>query len=527
MQRTAGCRSRRSSVTPPERRVFARYMCGMSALLTVQEMAEADRLTIEGGLSGRDLMARAGAAIADDVQIVHRDGVGSRVLVLCGPGNNGGDGFVAATCLRDAGYDVRVALLGPRENLRGDAADAAEGWAGVIANASQVPIEADLIIDALFGAGLSRDLSGEARRIVEHVNAWRANTGNIVLAVDVPSGIDGNTGAVRGVAVEADRTVTFFRRKPGHLLLPGRIHAGAVHVVEIGIEDDVLRAISPKIFANDVPLWRATLPVPTIDGHKYTRGHAVVVSGGAETTGAARLAARAALRAGAGLVTVATPSDALATHAAALTAVMTRIADGADGLRHLLSDARKNAVVMGPGLGVGADTRALVQTALVAGAQPRHVVLDADALTSFADEADALFAAISKASRSVVVTPHSGEFGKLFGQAANGSKLEAVRAAAARSRAVVVLKGPDTVVASPDGRAAIADNAPPWLATAGAGDVLAGMVGGLLAQGMPAWEAACAAVWMHGDAARRFGPGLIAEDLSEMLPAVWRDLVAV
>ena len=502
-----------------------RYTCGMSALLTVQEMAEADRLTIARGLSGRELMACAGAAVADAVQAVHRGGVGSRVLVLCGPGNNGGDGFVAATCLRDAGYDVCVAMLGPREKLRGDAADAAEGWAGAIADASRVMIEADLIIDALFGAGLSRDLSGEARRIVEHVNAWRANTGNIVLAVDVPSGIDGNSGAVRGVAIDADRTVTFFRRKPGHLLLPGRIHCGAVHVADIGIEDEVLQQITPKTFANEVPLWRAALPVPTIAGHKYTRGHTVVVSGGAETTGAARLAARAALRAGAGLVTVATPSDALATHAAALTAVMTRVADGADGLRHLLADGRENAIVIGPGLGVGADTRALVDAALAPGLQARHLVLDADALTSYADTPDSLFDAISKASGFVVLTPHTGEFARLFGKDTMDSKLDSARFAAVRSGAIVVLKGPDTIVASPDGRAAIAGNAPAWLATAGAGDVLAGMIGGLLAQGMPGWEAACAAVWMHGDAARRFGAGLIAEDLSEMLPAVWRDLV--
>ena len=498
----------------------------MSALLTVQEMAEADRLAIAGGTPGHRLMASAGRAVADAVQAVHRAGAGIRVLVLCGPGNNGGDGFVAARYLRDAGYDVHVALVGARDRLRGDAADAAEKWAGAIADAAYVPIECDLVIDALFGSGLARNLDGDARRIVEHVNVWRTNTRNLVLAVDVPSGIDGNSGAVRGAAIEADRTVTFFRRKPGHLLLPGRMHCGAVQVADIGIDAHVLDKIAPKTFANEVALWRKTLPVPAIDGHKYSRGHAVIVSGGAETTGAARLAARGALRAGAGLVTVATPTAALATNAAALTAVMTRVADGVPGLQALLEDARKNVVVMGPGLGVGGGTRDLVREALSPKEKPRHTVLDADALTSFTDMPDDLFAMIAKASGSVVLTPHAGEFSKLFGGDAKTSKLDRARVAANRSGAIVVFKGPDTVVASPDGRAAIADNAPPWLGTAGAGDVLAGMIGGLLAQHMPAWEATCAAVWMHGDAAQRFGPGLIAEDISEMLPAVWRALIS-
>jgi hydroxyethylthiazole kinase-like uncharacterized protein yjeF len=264
--------------------------------------------------------------------------------------------------------------------------------------------------------------------------------------------------------------------------------------------------------------------VPRLDGHKYARGHAVVVSGPQAATGAARLSARAALRAGAGLVTVASPSDALAVNAAALTAIMVRAVDDRAQFGEMLSDVRFNACVIGPGAGVGERTRELVLEALTG---PRNVVLDADALTSFADESDKLFAAIGIARESqVVLTPHAGEFARLFKGLDDPalSKLERTRAAARESGAVVLLKGPDTVVASPDGRASIAANAPPWLATAGSGDVLAGMIAGFLAQHVPAFEAASMAVWLHGEAARAFGPGLIAEDLPEMLPEVLRDL---
>ena len=283
----------------------------MHELLTPAEMGEADRRTIAGGIPGGDLMANAGAAVARCAMDIHRQGVGTHVLVLCGPGNNGGDGFVAATVLRDNGYEVRVASLGDPLALRGDAARARDEWAGEIEDAAQVAIEADLVIDGLFGAGLSRDLAGPARALVERTNEWRRRTDHPVIAIDVPSGIDGGNGAVRGVAIDADHTVTFFRRKPGHLLLPGRVRCGVVHLADIGIAAGVLSPIAPKTFVNDTTLWRRALPVPGIDGHKYSRGHAVVVSGGAETTGAARLAARGALRGGAGLVTVATPSDAV------------------------------------------------------------------------------------------------------------------------------------------------------------------------------------------------------------------------
>jgi hydroxyethylthiazole kinase-like uncharacterized protein yjeF len=347
-----------------------------------------------------------------------------------------------------------------------------------------------------------------------------------IVAVDLASGVNGTTGAVMGTAVAASQSVTFFRKKPGHLLLPGRLCCGPVGVVQIGIAARTLAAIRPQAFENDPRAWRHALPVPRHDGHKYTRGHAVVVSGGPVTTGAARLAARGALRAGAGLVTLATPRDAMAINASASLAVMVRPVDGAAELAAFLEDRRFNAVALGPGLGVADATRALVETAL---AGERAVVLDADALTSFADDPRRLFRMIAaRKGAATVLTPHEGEFARLFKASPESaaSKLERARHAAHESGGIVMLKGADSVIAAPDGAAAINANAPPWLATAGAGDVLTGIVTGLTAQGMPGFEAACAGVWLHGAAAAAFGPGLISEDLPDLLPTVYRRLLA-
>jgi len=494
----------------------------MIELLTTAEMAEADRLAIAAGTIGIDLMEAAGRAVADAVSACHP--AGSRVAVVAGPGNNGGDGFVAARILGERRYRVRLLLYGDRARLKGDADEAARRWGGPIEAARPAGLAgAHVIVDALFGAGLDRPVAGETRALVEAINA----TGIPIVAVDLASGINGTSGAVMGAAVRASRSVTFFRRKPGHLLLPGRVHCGRVEVVDIGITADVLARIRPRCAVNGPALWRGAFPWPRVEGHKYSRGHAVVVSGGVVTTGAARLAARAALRAGAGLVTIAAPREALAIQAAANTAVMVRPSDGAGELAALLADRRLNAVVLGPGGGVGAALREQVLAAL---AGPRAVVLDADALTSFAGEgAPTLFAAIAaRSDQPTVLTPHEGEFARLFSKAVEGienqSKLEKVTAAAKASRAIVLLKGPDTVVAEPAGHAAINANAPPWLATAGSGDVLSGIAAGLLAQGMPAFEAACAAVWLHGEAANRAGVGMIAEDLSEQVPGVYQRL---
>ncbi len=498
-------------------------------LLEPREMADADRLTYES-VPGETLMERAGKAVAEAVS--RWLGQGRRVLVLCGPGNNGGDGYVAARLLAAAGYWVTVAALTARESLNGDAAAAAKRWTGGHVALPEADLEdADLIVDALFGAGLSRDLEGVAKATVEQVARWAAAGGRPVIAVDVPSGIDGASGAVRGTAVAASETITFFRLKPGHVLMPGRLHCGTVTLADIGISPGVLDTIRPRTLLNTAGLWLRDLPKSTLTGHKYSRGHAVVMSGPISQTGAARLCARGALRIGAGLVTVATPADALVVHASALTAIMTRVVDDAAALGALLADTRKNAVILGPGLGVGEGTRALVLAALAApesqaDAPPRSVVLDADALTSFADAPHTLFEAIKTSGHAVVLTPHDGEFAKLFGTVVDvtRAKPNRTRDAAAISGAFVVLKGADTTVAAPDGRASIAASDAPWLATAGSGDVLSGLVAGLLAQRMAAFEAASAAVWIHAEAARLFGPGLIAEDLPEMIPTVLRDL---
>jgi hydroxyethylthiazole kinase-like uncharacterized protein yjeF len=489
-------------------------------VLTVSEMTRADQIAIASGTSGFALMREAGKAVADVAEVMAERG---SILVIAGRGNNGGDGFVAAAELAARGRDVSVILLCDRATLKGDAALASAAWKGPVLPCDPAAIgKPNLIIDALFGAGLNRPVKGDPHAMIEAMNA----SGVPILSVDLPSGINGDTGAVMGIAVEASATVTFFRRKPGHLLLPGRVHCGEVEVADIGIESEALDEIAPKTFENVPDLWANTFPSPQIDGHKYARGHAVVASGDMTAAGAARLSARAALRAGAGLVTMASPRDALAVNAAALTAVMLRETETPHQFADLLSDKRFNACVIGPGVGVGERTRGLVRAALSA---RRSLVLDADALTSFADDQKELFDAIKKQDNpQVVLTPHTGEFGRLFKDLAvvrpDHSKLEQARLAAQASGAVVLLKGADTVIAAPDGRAAITANAPPWLATAGSGDVLAGIIGGMLAQGAPAFEAACIGAWLHGEAAQEFGPGLIAEDLPEALPSVLRNL---
>jgi ADP-dependent NAD(P)H-hydrate dehydratase / NAD(P)H-hydrate epimerase len=489
-------------------------------VLTTAEMERADRLTVAAGIPGFALMLSAGQAVAEAAMDLAEQGP---ILVVAGPGNNGGDGFVAAAELAARGREVSVILLCERDSLQGDAASAARGWKyPVLPFNPQAIGKPALIIDALFGAGLNRTVTGEPHEMIEAINA----TGVPVLAVDLPSGINGTSAALMGTAIRATETITFFRRKPAHLLLPGRIYCGRVRVADIGIDADVLGEIQPQTFENVPQVWRTSFPIPGIDGHKYTRGHTIVISGDIATTGAARMSARGCLRAGAGLVTLASPRDALAVNAAALTAVMVRPIDTVVEFAELLTDQRLNTCVIGPGAGVSDRTRDFVLTAL---SGKRSLVLDADALTSFAGAPERLFEAI-KASPDpqVVLTPHEGEFPRLFSDISNKhplrSKLERVRAAAERSGAVVLLKGPDTVVASPDGRATIAANAPPWLATAGAGDVLAGMIAGLQAQVVAAFAAASIGVWMLGEAAREAGPGLIAEDLPEVLPAVFRHL---
>ena len=368
------------------------------------------------------------------------------------------------------------------------------------------------MIDAIFGAGLSRPIPTEVAAVIARIG----EAGIPVIAVDLPSGLDGGSGQILGAAFRAARTVTFMTRKPGHLLLPGRDLCGEVEVFDIGIPGRIVRAHADGLIAENTPAqWQAKIPSEGTETHKYKRGHLVVFSGGPNATGAARMSAMAGLKAGAGLVTIASPPDALSINAGLLTAIMLHPVDDEAALRTWLADQRLSTFILGPGFGAGERAR---QFCLALA--DRHLVLDADGITSFRDNPQRLFDAFAEGPTRLVLTPHEGEFTRLFGELP-GSKLERARGAARRSGAIVIYKGSDTVISVPDGRAAINGNAPPGLGTAGAGDVLAGIVGGFLAQGMAGFDAAAAAVWVHGEAGSRFGrAGLISEDLPGLIPDV-------
>ncbi len=471
-------------------------------LLTSQQMAACDRATIEAGTPGITLMERAGLGVADAIRLRWAP---RPVTVLAGPGNNGGDGFVVARILSACGWPVTLALLGASERLSGDAAEAFVGWPGTVVPLTPSALEgAELVVDAVFGAGLSKDVTGEVAKTLEDL-AQRVSTNSLInVAVDVPSGLDGDSGAVRGVAAPAHLTVTFHRRKPGHLLMPGRDLCGAIRVIDIGISPATTDGAGAMVAANHPDLWRDRLAGRQTGDHKYTRGHALIAGGG-EMTGAARLSAASAHRVGAGLVSVAAPPDARAAYAIDAETLIVDDACG-DGFSERLKDNRISAVLAGPGLGLTNRTSKILQSVVASG---RPVVLDADALTCAARQPEPL---VAGPGAELVITPHEGEFARLFPDL-TGSKLSRARAAAVRLGGVVVLKGPDTVIADPAGVAAINENAPPTLATGGTGDVLAGTIVGLMAQGVPSFPAACAAVWLSGAAAAAIGGNLLAGDM--------------
>ncbi len=476
-------------------------------ILTVAEMYAADRAAIAGGASAMDLMERAGSAIAH--AIVERYSKRS-VVILAGPGDNGGDGYVVGRRLRELGWPSRILAIGPPSTR--EARLAAERWNAEIGAITDPVTGDELVVDALFGAGLSGALSGDVARLARRLEA----SGDRVVAVDLPSGVAGDTGQpLGGVSFCARLTVTFHRRKPAHVLQPGRSLCGEVLVVDIG-----LGAVAAKLFENDPTLWLNRFPWPATEGHKHTRGHLMVVSGDAWSTGAARLAARAGLRIGAGLVTLLTPPEALTINAAHLEAIMLRPFETEVELE--AAAANVEAAVIGPAAGVNEATLSNVLALARTGAA---LVLDADAISVFHDDPTELFSILD---RDDVLTPHPGEFERLFPGLLRREpeRISAARAAAAKAQAVVLLKGSDTVIAAPDGRAAVNMNGVPWLATAGSGDVLAGMIGGLVAQGMASFEAACAGAWIHAACANAFGPGLISEDLPGLAPAVLKALNA-
>jgi ADP-dependent NAD(P)H-hydrate dehydratase / NAD(P)H-hydrate epimerase len=488
----------------------------MGYLLTNNEMAEAERLTIEAGGASALLMEKAGAGIAarliETVDLPEDGGI--RVLIMCGPGNNGGDGFVIARYLQEAGWRVDVAVLKALDDLKGDAAAAARKWDGTVSSLSDGGIaDHDIIIDALFGTGLSRVVDGEAAEAISVANA----AGVLRVAVDIPSGISGDSGRIvggEGAAVfDAHLTITFFAKKRGHMLLPGRHFAGDIAVIPIGISNDVLDEIRPPVQENRPEIWVNHLGSGNPYGHKYDRGHVLVCGGPSATSGAARLAALSALRTGAGLVTTAFPAEALSVYAANQLAVMNGPYDTIEDFRALLDSQKRNAVLIGPGHGVNDTTARMVLEIL---ATEKATVLDADAISAFANSPTGLFEAIKG---ETVLTPHSGEFLRLFPDIdPKADKIAAAQEAAARSGAVVLLKGPDTVIADPVGNAVVNDHAPATLATAGSGDILSGIIIALMAQGVPAFKAACAAAWLHGECAYQIDRPLIAEDLIDAIP---------
>ena len=478
---------------------------GPREILTVAEMTAADRAAIEAGTPGLTLMERAGAAVAEAITERYAP---APVLVLAGPGNNGGDGYVVARRLAERGWPVSIEALGPAKSA--DAIAARELWTGEVAPLGQRLPDDGLIVDALFGAGLDRPLGQDVARLARQSSRAAPR----IVAIDTPSGLSGDIGRPVGDACfEAALTVTFHRRKPAHVLQPGRRLCGDVVVADIG-----LGPVSTRLHENGPELWLSRYPWPGVSAYKTTRGRLIVVSGEAWSTGAARLSARAGLRIGAGLVTLFSPPDALIVNAAHLEAVMLRGFETDAELESAASNVE--AVVIGPAAGV---TEATLSNVLALASTGAALVLDADALSVFRDDPAELFSVLD---RDDVLTPHAGEFERLFPGllAASPERITAVRAAAAKAQAVVLLKGPDTVVAAPDGRAAVNMNGTPWLATAGSGDVLSGFIGGLVAQGMESFEAACAGVWIHAACADAFGPGLISEDLPALAAGVLKHL---
>ncbi|MFU1478082.1 NAD(P)H-hydrate dehydratase [Roseovarius sp. C7] len=475
-----------------------------------------------GRASGRALMERAGRGIVAALlrQWPAWTETPGKAVILCGPGNNGGDGFVVARLLRNRGWELRVGLLGEADRLPAEARANHDLWQsmGAVLPLASVLDEigaADVIIDALFGIGLSRPLEGAARRWAEMSQADDRIAAR-TLAIDLPSGLCSERGWPIGHTARAALTVSFHRPKPGHYLGCGPETCGGLAIADIGIETPCPEDAVQRVGAPEPGLWGKT-------GHKFDNGHALVLCGGFGRSGAARLAARAALRIGAGLVSLGVPGAAQIEVASQITALMMRRIDGAEDLASALQDRRINALCLGPGLGV-ARAEDLVPVALADG-QSAALVLDADALTALGEIGP------GRLPPRCVLTPHGGEFARLFpdlalaaGPEGELSKLEATRQAAARAGAVVLYKGPDTVIAAPDGRVALHgaayERSAPWLATAGSGDVLAGMIAGLMARGIPAMTAAEAACWLHAEAGRSFGPGLIAEDLPEQLPRV-------
>ena len=516
----------------------------MAELLTAAQMRAIEQSAISSGsVTGLELMERAGAGVVDAILSTWPEFSKGpfRAVVLCGPGNNGGDGFVIARLLRDRGWSVEAPLYGDPEKLPPDARTNFDRWceAGDYKELNEKSLGSlhsrpDLVVDALFGTGLTRELEGDPAFLLSNLEVLREEFGVKCVAVDIPSGVCSDSGKALGAFPQVDLTVSFHAEKLGHNLERADTHSGQLVVCDIGLPR-VERAMQRAGHVWKVETPERNVLAKTPEAQKYSYGHALVLAGGAGRSGAARLAGRAALRVGAGLVTMGTPKGSWHEVATQITSIMmTKVADAAD-LQDLLWDTRINALCVGPGLGLDAHAQDLVETTL---GLRRPAVLDADALTMFRNDPATLFGLLHD---NCVITPHGGEFARLFPDlhakltkpTAKGpaySRVDATRAAAKRAGCVVLFKGADTVIAAPDGRCALHsaqyDRAAPWLATAGSGDVLSGMITGLMARGVAPMLAAETAAWLHVECALRFGPGLIAEDLPEQLPGVLRNVLS-
>lgn len=523
----------------------------MSELLTAAQMRTAENTATDAGqVTGLELMERAGRGVVEAVFEEWPTLAASRhkAVVLCGPGNNGGDGFVVARLLKEWGWEVEVFLYGDAAKLPPDARVNYERWLSLGTIRSNKSLEGgylsanfDLVIDAVFGTGLSRPLTEDAWLFCKEM--YKAG---IDVAIDVPSGFCSDSGRFLGESrsdfegpLSVALTVTFERLRQGHALLPLAGVLRACAVKSIGIDQylpDFRRETSVSYLSGQARIGASRKAVlnstDQSSSHKYSHGHTLVLSGGAGRTGAARLSGRAALRIGAGLVTLGVPGSAQMEVASQVTGIMLKRVDSKEDLSGILEDERINVLCLGPGLGIE-RAGGLVPVAVAAG---RACVLDADALSAYEGRPEALFDLVTE---TCILTPHGGEFARLFPDLAaklnapslDGpaySKVDATREAAARAGCVVLYKGADTVIASPDGRcsvnSALGERAAPWLATAGSGDVLAGFIAGLLARGFSAMSAAETGAWLHVECALSFGPGLIAEDLAEELPKVFKRL---
>jgi hydroxyethylthiazole kinase-like uncharacterized protein yjeF len=476
----------------------------MHEILTAAEMKNAEAAAMAQGITGLQLMTAAGATAAREIVKTFKP---CPVLVLCGPGNNGGDGFIVAQHLKKAGWTVRIACLVKRTALKNDAAAAAKNWDSDIEglNSNLSVHQTGLIIDAVFGTGFDRALDPEVLILFDKIRTRKIP----VVAIDIPTGINATTGTVDPGTLKATSTITFCRKKIAHVLLPAKNYCGIITVTDIGITDEMVA--NTACSENNPSLWQKDFPVLTAESHKFKRGHAIVY-GGEKRTGAACLAAAAAQKIGAGLVTIVAPEKTWAVYSSYRASIMVDECNTIDDYKAILRDIRCNTVLLGPGAGADDRLKQAVEAAL---SMNKSGVLDADVFSAYHGTAKELFA---KLSPKFILTPHEGEFEKLFG-VLEGSKPERTLAAAKMANAIVVLKGADTVIAAPDGNTVINTNAPPTLATAGSGDVLGGIIAGLIAQGMPPFPAACAGVWLHGQAARIYGAGLTAEDIITGLPA--------